>query len=142
MKTNRIKKIKNLISNTWNNISLAAESRRIEYDETDTTQDEIQRRLGYRPDGRLPDLGAVQETTRLDRDNMDYKRPLKEGMRKNRCFITNLYQARNMILVYSLFNTIAHTMLRRKKSLGRRLLASNSRTRKEKTGANPGNANF
>ena len=39
----------------------------------------MQRQLGYRPDGRIPDLGAVKETTRLDRDNMDYKRPVKEG---------------------------------------------------------------
>ena len=39
----------------------------------------MQRQLGYRPDGRILDLGAVKETTRLDRDNMDYKRPVKEG---------------------------------------------------------------
>ena len=56
-----------------------AESRPIEYDATDRTQDEIHRQLGYMPDGRIPDIGAVKETTRLDRDNMDYKRPVKEG---------------------------------------------------------------
>ena len=51
----------------------------LEYDEVDEAQDAFKRHLGYLPDGRLPDLENVRTTNRLDRDNMDYKRPKKPG---------------------------------------------------------------
>ena len=59
---------------------ILAEVSKLEYDEADAAQDSIHRQIGYRPEGRIPDLEAVRDTTRLDNDNMDYKRPTKEGM--------------------------------------------------------------
>ena len=60
--------------------SIIAEVSKVEYDEADEEQDAIHRQLGYRPEGRIPDLETVRDTPRLDNDNMDYKRPTKEGM--------------------------------------------------------------
>ena len=58
---------------------ILAEIDKLEYNESDFVEDTVHRQLGYRPEERLPDINSVRETQRLDNDNMDYKKPSKNG---------------------------------------------------------------
>ena len=58
---------------------ILAEIDKLEYNESDFVEDTVHRQLGYRPEERLPDIKSVRETQRLDNDNMDYKKPSKNG---------------------------------------------------------------
>ena len=59
---------------------ILAEIDKLEYNESDFVEDTVHRQLGYRPEERLPDIKSVRETQRLDNDNMDYKKPPKNGI--------------------------------------------------------------
>ena len=59
---------------------ISAEIDKLEYNESDFVEDTVHRQLGYRPEERLPDIKSVRETKRLDNDNMDYKKPSKNGI--------------------------------------------------------------
>ena len=66
---------------------ILAEIEKLEYNESDFVEDTVHRQLGYRPEDRLPDIKSVHETQRLDNDNMDYKKPSKNGI----CWYRNMY---------------------------------------------------
>ena len=59
---------------------ILAEIDKLEYNESDLIEDTVHRQLGYRPEERLPDIKSVRGTQRLDNDNMDYKKPPKNGI--------------------------------------------------------------
>ena len=61
-------------------LSILAEIDKLEYNESDFVEDTVHRQLGYRPEERLPDIKSVRGTQRLDNDNMDYKKPSKNGI--------------------------------------------------------------